>query len=129
MRPRFAVPLALVSLAGLRPLHAQGRVIDEGTFAVTRAGVAHTENFRIAHAENGLIKATGQVVSSASRLSSVLTVDSLGTPVEFRLSVTEKGAKTATVVAMGGGGRLTAKSSDQHGDESMREYPLTTGQS
>lgn len=116
-------------LAGLRPLHGQGRVIDEGTFAVTRAGVAHTENFRIARAENGLVKATGQVVSSTSRLSSVLTVDSLGTPVEFRLSVTEKGAKTATVVAMGGGGRLTAKSSDQHGDESMREYPLATGQS
>ena len=128
-RLRLAPSLFALAFVGFRPAQAQGRIIDEGTFAVTRAGAPHTENFRIARIENGLIRATGQVVGPAQRVSSSLTVDSLGNPVAYDVTVTEKGVKTANVTAMGGSGRLSAKSSNQRGDESMREYPLTLGHS
>jgi len=117
-----------LAFAGSIQANAQGRIVDEGTFAVTRAGASHTENFRIARVENGLIRATGQVVSPAQRITSSLTFDSLGTPVKYDVNVTEKGVKTATVAAERGTGRLTSRSSDLRGDESMREYPLTAGQ-
>jgi hypothetical protein len=126
---RLASSLIVLTVAGSVPAYAQGRIIDEGTFTVTRAGASHTENFRIARVENGLMKATGQVVSATQRLSSALTFDSLGTAVKYDVTVTEKGVKTATVSAERGVARLTARSSDQRGDESMREYPLTPGQS
>jgi hypothetical protein len=129
MRLRTVVPALALPILGAFPVYAQGRIIDEGTFAVTRAGAAHTENFRIARIENGLIRATGQVVASGQRIASSLTVDSTGTPATYDVTVTEKGAKIASVKGAGGGGRFTAKSNDQHGDESMREYPLTAGQS
>jgi hypothetical protein len=121
--------LAALTLAAPSLVGAQGRIIDEGTFSVTRAGAAHTENFRIARIESGLIKATGQVVGSAQRISSALTVDSLGTPLRYDVAVTDKGVKTANVRAVGGAGRLTATLNDQRGEESMREYPLAAGQS
>ena len=108
---------------------AQGRIIDEGTFSVTRAGSTHTENFRIARVENGLIKATAQVVNGTQRVTSSLTVDSAGTPMSYDVNVTEKGAKSVSVKAVAGGARLVAKTNDLHGDESMREYPLVAGQS
>jgi hypothetical protein len=127
LRPTFSV-VALAAFASI-PAQAQGRIIDEGTFAVTRAGAPQTENFRIARVENGLIRATGQVVSPSRRIASSLTFDSLGTPVKYDMTVTEKGVKTATVSAEGGLGRLIAKSNDQRGDESTREFPLTAGQS
>jgi hypothetical protein len=129
MRLRLAGSLFALAVVGSIPAHAQGRIVDEGTFAVTRAGASHTENFRIARIENGLIRATGQVVSPSQRITSALTFDSLGTPVKYDVSVTEKGVKTATVTAERGAARLTSRSSDQRGDESMREYPLTPGQS
>lgn len=129
MRLRPTFPVVAFAVLGSVSAHAQGRIIDEGTFAVTRAGTTQTENFRIARAENGLIKATGQVVSPAQRIASSLTFDSLGTPVKYDVAVTEKGVKTAIVSAESGVGRLIAKSNNQRGDESMREYPLTAGHS
>jgi hypothetical protein len=126
---RLAGSLIALTVAGAIPASAQGRIIDEGTFTVTRSGASYTENFRIARIENGLIRATGQVVSPTQRLTSALTFDSLGTATKYDVSVTEKGVKTATVSAERGAARLTARSSDQRGDESMREYPLTPGQS
>jgi len=128
LRPSSSL-LALAVFGSVQAKAQGGRIIDEGTFAVTRGGATQTENFRIARVENGLIRATGQLVSPAQRISSSLTFDSIGTPIKYDVAVTEKGVKTATVSAVGGGGRLTAKSNDQRGDESMREYPLTTGQS
>jgi hypothetical protein len=131
MRYPLAAPLAVLAAVALhapRLVQAQGRIIDEGTFAVTRAGAAHTENFRISRIENGLIKATGQVVGTVQRMSSALTVDSLGTPLHYEASVMEKGVKTSSVRAGVGAGRLTATVNDQRGDESMREYPLANGQ-
>jgi len=131
MRLRLAVSAIALALCSLAPtiLPAQGRIIDEGTFSVTRAGVAHTESFRITRIENGLIKATAQVVNGPQRVTSILTVDSLGTPTAYDVTVTEKGARSVAVKAVAGGARLVAKTNDQHGDESMREYPLVAGQS
>jgi hypothetical protein len=129
MRPRPTPLLVALAVLWSSRAPAQGRIIDEGTFAVTRAGAPHTENFRIARVENGLIRATGQVVSPAQRIASSLTFDSLGTPVKYEMTVTENGVKTATVSAEGGIGRLIAKSNDQRGNESTREFPLTVGQS
>ena len=131
MRLRFARPAIALALSAFAPSLgvAQGRIIDEGTFSVTRAGATHTENFRIARAENGIIKATAQVVNGAQRVTSILTVDSLGTPMSYDVNVTDKGAKSVAVKAVAGGARLVAKTNDQHGDESMREYPLVAGQS
>lgn len=125
-----SLPLARASfvvLLGAGSLSAQGRIIDEGTFIITRTGSpSETESFRI-RVDNGLILATGQVTAGTRRMTSVLTTDSLGTPVDYKLDVRENGEPTMTISAMGRSGRLTARSQLPHGDESTREYPVTTG--
>ena len=131
MRYPFAAPAALLALtlSSAPTAFAQGRIIDEGTFSITRGGVAQTENFRIARVENGLIRATATVVNGTQRVSSTLTVDSLGLPTQYDVVVMDKGARSLSVKALGGGARLIAKTNNQGGDEAMREYPLTSGQS
>ena len=131
MRLRLAGPTTALALGALAPsiVAAQGRILDEGTFTVTRAGAVQTENFRIMRIENGLIKAIATVVSGTQKVISILTVDSVGTPVTYEVNVTEKGAKSVGLKAVAGGSRLVAKTNDQHGDESMREYPIVAGQS
>ena len=131
MRLRLAGPITALALGALTPaiVAAQGRILDEGTFSVTRAGASQTENFRIMRIENGLIKAVATVVSGTQKVTSILTADSLGTPVMYEVTVTEKGAKSVGLKAVAGGARLVAKTNDQHGDESMREYPVAAGQS
>jgi hypothetical protein len=114
-------------LFGVNALAAQGRVIDEGTFVITRQGQpAGTESFRI-RMDNGVIMATGQLSAGAKRITSALTTDSLGTPMDYKLDVRENGASTMSISAIGRAGRLTARSQLPHGDESTREYPVTTG--
>jgi len=131
MRHPYAAPAALLALCFLsaHAASAQGRIIDEGTFSVTRGGVSQTENFRIARVENGLIRATATVVSGTQRVSSTLTVDSLGMPTQYDVVLMDKGARSVSVKALGGGARLIAKTNNQGGDEAMREYPLIAGQS
>jgi len=110
-------------------LTAQTRIVDEGTFVITRQGhPAETEAFRI-RAENGMLIATGQLSAGSKRVSSVLTTDSLGTPIDYKLDVRENGASTMSISAIGRAGRLTARSQLPHGDESTREYPVTAGSS
>ncbi len=130
MRHYSARPAALLafSLIAAPNAFAQGRILDEGTFSVTRAGVSQTENFRIARVENGFIRATATVVSGSQRVTSTLTVDTLGMPTQYDVVVTDRGARSLSVKALGGGARLIAKTNNQGGDEAMREYPLT-GQS
>ena len=131
MRLRLAGPTTALALGALASsmAAAQGRILDEGTLTVTRAGAVQTENFRIMRVENGLIKAIATVVSGTQKVTSILTVDSVGTPVTYEVNVTEKGAKSVGLKAVAGGSRLVAKTNDQHGDESMREYPIVAGQS
>jgi hypothetical protein len=127
MRLRSAVSLLVLSGA---PALAQGRVIDEGVFSITRAGApAATESFKIVRAEGDAILATGQMTSGSRRLTSSLTTDSIGTPVKYDLSVYENGALTQHVGALAQGGRISALSKDGRGNESMTEYPLAVGKS
>ena len=68
-------------------LAAQGRIVDEGTFVITRQGQpSQTESFRI-RSDNGILVATGQLSGGSRRINSVLTTDSLGTPMDYKLEV------------------------------------------
>jgi len=109
---------------------AQGRVIDEGTFVITRPGGASaTENFRITRIDNGQIQATGQLTSGARRETSRLVTDSLGTPLEYQV-VSFDGTSRAPATeirATARAGRLSALARNRRGEESMHEYPMTPG--
>jgi hypothetical protein len=114
-------------LLGVSSLTAQVRIIDEGTFIITRTGApSETESFRI-RVDNGVLTATGQLNAGPKRVSSALTTDSVGTPMDYRLDVRENGASTMSISAIGRAGRLTARAQLPHGDESTREYPVTAG--
>jgi hypothetical protein len=109
---------------------AQGRVIDEGTFVITRPGGASaTENFRITRIDNGQIQATGQLTSGARRETSRLVTDSLGTPLEYQVVSFDGTSRTpATEIrAIARAGRLSALARNRRGEESMHEYPMTPG--
>lgn len=130
MMPRRSL-LSLVPLLavfGAAPVFAQGRVIDEGTFSIAKAGApAHTESFRITRGETGLITANGQLSIGTEQVNSSLTTDTLGMPMQYKLTVTEARAKTFQVSASARGGRFAAAMSNKSGDESMKEYPLAAG--
>lgn len=127
MRLRSAVSLLVLSGA---PALAQGRVIDEGVFSITRAGAPPaTESFKIVRAEGDAILATGQLIAGSRRVTSSLTTDSIGTPIKYDLSAYENGALTQHVGALAQGGRLSELSKDGRGNESMTEYPLAVGKS
>jgi len=127
MRLRSA--LTLLVLAGA-PALAQGRVIDEGVFNITKAGgPSATESFKIMRAEGDAIVATGQLTAGTRRITSSLTTDSAGTPAKYDLSVYDNGALVQHVGALAQGGRLSELSKDGHGNESMTEYPLAAGKS
>jgi len=128
MRLRSAVPALLLSSAA--PALAQGRVIDEGVFSITKSGApAATESFKIMRAEGDAIVATGQLIAGSRRVTSALTTDADGTPTKYELSVYENGALTQHVSALAQGGRLSELSKDGRGNESMTEFPLVAGKS
>lgn len=105
-----------------------GRLIDEGTFMITAPGLPpQTENFRILRDANGGIVATGQLVAGSERVISSLTTDTLGTPIDYDLTVHDRRVQTMHVHATTRGGRMSSMSSDEKGDESMREYPVSPG--
>jgi hypothetical protein len=117
---------ALLTLAA-SPLLAQGRIIDEGTFLITRTGApAQTESFRI-RLDNGLLYATGQLNAGSRRVNSALTTDTLGTPLEYKLDVRENGSSIMNVAAIARAGRLSSRSQLPKGDEATREFPVTAG--
>jgi hypothetical protein len=130
-RPVVTAVAATISpvLASAQAVGGPGsRVIDEGTFLITRTGgPPETENFKITRGANGLIVATGQLSAGGERISSSLTADSSGTPVDYELSVLNNRVQTVHVHAGARGGRLSSLSSDQHGNEAMREYPIPPG--
>jgi len=130
MQPiRSFIASAFLFLAGASALAAQGRIIDEGTFIITRRGApAQTESFRI-RSDNGQLLATGQLNAGTHRISSALTTDSIGTPIDYKLTVRDNGAETVNISAMNRAGRLTARSQVPRGDESTREYPIVAGNS
>jgi hypothetical protein len=106
-----------------------GRTIDEGTFAITRNGAPpESESFKISRLDNGLFRATSQLVSGDDRISSSLMTDSLGTPVGYAYVAKTAGATTLDVRVQPRGRRFAITSSDNHSNESIREMPFTPGQ-
>jgi hypothetical protein len=133
---RLRSALASVAIVGLSALPAasalaqsRGRTIDEGTFIVTRTGSpARTEAFKITRADNDLIEATAQVSLGEDRVSSSLIADSVGTPMQYMLLIKNHGATRLEVRAMTRGRRLSVRSADSHSNESMKDFPIATGQ-
>jgi len=106
---------------------AQGRAVDEGTFIVTRRGApSGTESFKIWRLEGGVLLATASAVSGAHHVTSSLRTDSLGTPAMYTVTVRDRGTLHDSVVVVARGGRLQSHA-QAHGDESMREYPVSAG--
>lgn len=130
MRLQAALSLGLAAAwLSASSARAQSRVIDEGTFVVLKGGApARTESFKIAR-NNGLITATATVTAGPQTTTSSLATDSLGTPAVYELHVKENGAKVIDLRAVSRAGRLTSLATFRAGDESMREYPLTSGKS
>jgi hypothetical protein len=105
-----------------------GRAVDQGTFLVTRTGAAQTtESFRIIKLDDGSLQATAQSTGGSRRAVSRLHTDSVGTPIDYRLTVKDAGATIVDVSAAARGNRLSSKLTDQRGDVSMREYPVPNG--
>lgn len=122
----FLAASAVVSLTSL-PAAAQARLIDEGTLIITKSGApTTTESFRI-RTDNGNLLATGQVNAGARRVTSTLTTDSLGTPIDYKLDVRDNGSPALSLKGVARAGRFSARSQLPHGDESMREYPMAAG--
>jgi len=107
--------------------HAQagsGRIVDEGTFTVTKpGGPTFAESFRITRTESRLLQATAQSSAGSRRITSRLIADTSGLPTDYGLVVLEGRDTVFKVRVAGTGNRLSATSSNRRGDESMREYP------
>jgi hypothetical protein len=130
MRLRSA--LALIAAVTFRSVAAtgQGATIDEGTFVITQRGSPmQTESFRIARLDNGMIRATGQIAMGDNRVSSSLTADSSGTPAAYGYVEKTRGVTTLQLQALGGGRRLSLKSSDNRNNEAMKDFPISPGRS
>ena len=120
--------LALLVATLPSALHGQGggagRIIDEGTFTVTKSGAPSiAESFRITRMEGPLVQATAQSSAGARRITSRLITDTTGLPTDYGLVVLDGRDTSFKVRVAGSGGRLSATSSNRRGDESMREYP------
>jgi hypothetical protein len=136
MRLRSAVRVLLLALPTavatvLTPTaRAQSRTIDEGTFAITIAGKpAGIENFKITRVDSALITGAGQMTQGSQQVTSSLTTDGGGTPLRYEVAIRNSGVQALKVAVNAVGGRLTATSSNQRGDESMHDYRLSPGHS
>jgi hypothetical protein len=126
LRPAASAAVALLVSFASSGL-AQGRILDEGTFLVTRTGLPQaTEGFKIWRLEDGALLATGALIAGPQRITSSLRTDSLGTPIAYSVTVRDGGGVRDSLVAAARGTRLQSHT-QAHGDESMREYQLMSG--
>lgn len=114
----------LVTLAAA-PALAQGRVVDEGTFVITRNGIpVGREVFRIvrsASASGTVYRATAQISSGSRRVLPALNTDSLGNPISYEVAVRDNGKSVVHLQARGRPGRLSVLEQTPTG-ESVKEY-------
>jgi hypothetical protein len=115
----------LVLAAPLSPLAAQTRVIDEGTFAITRNGApAGREAFRIVRvpsAGGDLYRATAQISAGDRRLAPTLVADSLGSAQSYEIGVREGARSVLQLKATSRPARLAVLELTPSG-ESVKEY-------
>jgi hypothetical protein len=105
---------------------AQGAIVDDGAFRISRGGgpATEVEAFRITRGDNGQFVATSQLSAGKHHAVSRLVTDSVGTPIQYRLTISENGVQVSEVRAAAGSGRLSTAVSNQRGDESQRDYPM-----
>ena len=128
MRLRSLASTALAGLLSASTAFAQGQVIDEGAFTVTRpGGQTQTETFKIVRLDADMLQATGQILAGNQRITSRLRTDAAGIPLEYARTVWDGRTKVSEVTAAVSTGRLSVLTKSQGGDESMREYPLAGG--
>jgi len=124
LKPAMHIRSATIALLVSSAAHAQGRIIDEGTFTVTKPGAPPlAESFRITRMENNVIQATAQSSAASRKITSRLIADGAGLPTDYGVVVLEGRDTVFKVRVAGSGSRLSATSSNRRGDESMREYP------
>jgi len=130
MRLRSLVSTTVAGLLSASTALAQGQVIDEGAFTVTKpGGQAQTETFKIVRLDADVLQATGQILAGNQRITSRLRTDASGIPLEYARTVWDGRTKVSEVTAAASTGRLSVLTKNQKGDESMREYPLSGGRS
>ena len=132
-RPRRRLAFAGAAaalLTGARAGHAQVVAVDEGSFAVTRAGAAvGRERFRIVRqpAPGGaafVARAVGAY--GARRVTPALQADADGEPLRYQVDVRGAGAEER-VSAQGGAAGHFAAQVQRGGREGAREYLLAPG--
>ena len=117
---------ALLALATqTRPLAAQTRVVDEGTFAITRNGVpAGRESFRIVRvpsANGELYRASAQISSGDLRLAPTLLADTTGSAQSYEIGVRDGSRSVLQLKATARPARLAVLELTPNG-ESVKEY-------
>jgi len=128
MRLRSLTCTTLAGLLSASTALAQGQLIDEGAFTVTKpGGQTQTETFKIVRLDADVLQATGQILAGNQRVTSRLRTDASGVPLEYARTVWEGRNKVSEVTAAASTGRLSVLTRNQRGDESMREYPLSGG--
>jgi hypothetical protein len=128
---RFAstAALALLALPGAA-LAQPSAVVDEGTFMITRNGVAAgRESFRIVRAAGPggqVFRATGQSALGDSRFTTSLGTDSTGVPVVYESEFSQRGEVVQRLEGRGRPGRFSVLVRTKSG-EAAREYLLNNG--
>jgi len=118
---------ALLATAGTfaRPLAAQTRVLDEGTFAITRNGApAGREVFRIVRVPSPsgeLYRATAQISAGERRLAPTLLADSSGSAQSYEVGVRDGNHSVLQLKATARPARLAVLELTPNG-ESVKEY-------
>lgn len=124
---RLVATLLVSAVLPVAQAGAQGRIIDEGTFLVTRPGQPQaTEGFRIWRLEGGALLATGSLTAGQQRVTSSLRTDSVGTPIAYAVTVRDGHGVQDSLVAAARGSRFQSHT-QARGDEAMHEYQLVAG--
>lgn len=130
MRFRSLTCTTLAGILSASTALAQGQLVDEGAFTVTKpGGQTQTETFKIVRLDADMLQATGQILAGNQRVTSRLRTDASGIPLEYARTTWDGRAKVSEVTAAASTGRLSVLTKNQRGDESMREYPLAGGRS
>jgi hypothetical protein len=120
-----AASLIVIAAPFTAPLAAQTRVLDEGTFAITRNGApVGREVFRIVRvpsANGDLYRATAQISTGDRRLAPVLMADSAGSAQSYEVGVRDGAHSVLQLKATARPSRLAVLELTPSG-ESVKEY-------
>jgi len=129
IRP-FVGLFVLLLGAGTTKVHAQPRLVDEGTFSLFLAGVrVGREDFSIRPAPGGAagaFVAQGNVLLGERRLTVRLHTDSSGSPLRFTLEEARDGALVETVSGEARRDLWSGRANRRDG-ESAREFRMRRG--